>query len=134
LGKNRVIFEKNSEQIIKNARKHQKSVTCGFFDKSDNREKQGGRSGLNSERCAGEQTTSPFRQKLVSSRRQAAGGRERAIGPLCRTPGPSCPLVMFGHIYRNLKLMPFPVLDTSLHLLKGGGRISAAQPGLMFAR
>jgi hypothetical protein len=41
LAKNWVIFEKNSERIIKNERKRQKSVTSGFFDKSDNREKQG---------------------------------------------------------------------------------------------
>jgi hypothetical protein len=45
---------------------------------------------------------------------------------------------MFPHLdrcgtIRNLKLMPFPVLDTSHHLFKGGGRISAAQLGLMFA-
>jgi hypothetical protein len=42
-------------------------------------------------------------------------------------------LICFGTIYRNLKLMPFPVLDTSHHLLKDSGRISAAQLGLMFA-
>jgi hypothetical protein len=33
----------------------------------------------------------------------------------------SRPLIVSGTIYRNLKLMPFPVLDTSHHLLKGGG-------------
>jgi hypothetical protein len=69
LAENRVIFEKNSERIIKNARKRQKSVTSGFFHKSDNREKQGGRSALNSERCAGEQDDIAVSAKVIPSRR-----------------------------------------------------------------
>ena len=59
-----MIFDKNSERIIKNERKRQKPVTSGFFDKSDNREKQGGRSDLNREPRAGETTTSPFSKRL----------------------------------------------------------------------
>jgi len=79
----RVIFEKNSERIIKNERKRQKSVTSGFFDKWDNREKQGGRADLNSEPCAGEQTTSPFQQRLFRAGASLSAGRykEGRSGP-----------------------------------------------------
>ena len=64
-----MILEKNSERIIKNERKRQKSVTSGFFDKSDNREKQGGHSDLNSEPCAGEQDDIAVSAKVIPSRR-----------------------------------------------------------------
>jgi len=81
LAKNRVTSEKNSDRIIKNERKREKSVTFGFFDKSDNREKQGSRYDLNSEPCAGEQTTSPFQQTVCfeQARRVAGAIRKGAV-------------------------------------------------------